>query len=465
MIIFGALLSIILFSLILSWWEMVCLLLLITFFILNSVHLLSFYSSLSYRFGGDIISFLLIILSFWILILMLISRYSVFNSRSNHVEFIYVCMILLLFLVLTFSTTNLFLFYLFFEVSLIPTLILILGWGYQPERLYAGYYLLFYTLFASLPILVSIFYIRRSFFTINFDLISFNINFYLYIAFTLAFLIKMPVFFFHFWLPKAHVEAPVSGSIILAGVLLKLGGYGLIRVIKFFSGPFIQFNLFWISVSLLGMVLVGLVCLSQFDIKSLIAYSSVGHIGLVICGIFTLNYWGFYGSLSIIIAHGLCSSGLFSLANMVYERSGRRRFLINKGLLIFIPSISLFWFMFRVDNIAAPPSLNLVGEILLINSVAGWSCWGMIYVALASFFSCCYRIYMYRITQHGSLHSGISRSSSGVVREFLLLVIHLLPLNLLFLNSGLVTLFICLNSLIKNTNLWCWGYIYILNFV
>lgn len=291
--------------------------------------------------GVDLISYVLVLLSFWICSLIVMSREKVYLKNNWYEIFLFIVLLLMVSLYLTFSSLNLFVFYIFFEVRLIPTLILIVGWGYQPERLQAGIYLLFYTLLASLPIMISLFFCYTYFNSLHYIFFFGLDRFLFYLLVNFVFFVKIPMFFVHLWLPKAHVEAPVSGSMILAGIILKLGGYGLIRLIVMFTFIGIKINIFFISLSLVGGFYVSLVCLRQRDMKSLIAYSSVSHIGLVLSGIITINYWGMCGSLTIMVAHGLCSSGLFCLANICYERFFRRSLYINKGLINIIPSLSL----------------------------------------------------------------------------------------------------------------------------
>nr|YP_010312082.1 NADH dehydrogenase subunit 4 [Creophilus maxillosus]ULF02568.1 NADH dehydrogenase subunit 4 [Creophilus maxillosus] len=418
------------------------------FFIMTFLYLMSFSFNylvfyISYSFGADLLSFVMILLSFWICTLMILASSKLYLKNYFPKMFTFMLLMLMLSLFCTFASLNLFVFYLFFEISLIPTLILIVGWGYQPERLQAGTYLLFYTLLASLPMMIFIFYYYNNYGSLNLYLMNEPLNLVLmYFCVNMVFFIKMPMYFIHLWLPKAHVEAPVSGSMILAGVMLKLGGYGLLRLMSLFISLGMKINYIFIVISMIGGVYVSLICIRQTDIKALIAYSSVAHMGLVLGGIMTLNYWGLCGALVMMLAHGLCSSGLFCLANISYERLLSRSLFLNKGLINLMPSMSMWWFLLSSSNMAAPPSLNLLGEIMLINSMVSWSYLTMIFLSLLSFFSAVYSLYLYSYSQHGKLYSGLYSFSMGLNREYLLLFLHWFPLNLLVLKGEYFSLWI-----------------------
>nr|AAX38560.1 NADH dehydrogenase subunit 4 [Pseudosquilla ciliata] len=398
---------------------------------------------LSYGFGADWLSYVLILLSFWIMLLVLMSSQAILDKNNFHTIFVMTCCLLNFFLVMTFASTDLLLFYISFEASLIPTLILILGWGYQPERIGAGIYMLFYTLTASLPYEYSlmILYEVGGSLTIGLTHEVVNNSFIYkvwYIVSVYAFMVKLPMLMFHLWLPKAHVEAPVAGSMILAGVLLKLGGYGLLRVVPLFSEVNSQLCWIWVSISLVGGVLVSLMCLRQVDIKALIAYSSVAHMGMVLCGVTIFNWWGVNGAVVVMVGHGLCSSGLFFMINMVYERLSSRSLLISKGLLNIMPTMAMWWFLLCAGNMAAPPTLNLLGEVQLIISIMNWSKLTLVGIGLLSFFSAAYTLYLLSISQHGKYYNGVFSCCSGKVREYLILMLHWLPLNLLFMIGSMM---------------------------
>nr|YP_010714333.1 NADH dehydrogenase subunit 4 [Amata multigutta]WDD57561.1 NADH dehydrogenase subunit 4 [Amata multigutta] len=414
-------------------WLVQMVLFLLMFMFMNMMMEFNLFCNMSYMLSCDILSYGLILLSIWISILMIMASENLFKMSFYVNFFLFNVIFLLIMLYLTFSVMNMFMFYLFFEGSLIPTLMLIIGWGYQPERIKAGMYLLFYTLFVSLPLLMGIFFMFKEMSSMMIYFLKFmNMNMYLlYISMIMAFLVKMPMYFVHLWLPKAHVEAPVSGSMILAGIMLKLGGYGLLRLMIFLQEINLKLNYISIVISLIGGFYISLKCFCQVDIKSLIAYSSVAHMSIVISGIMIMNYWGFMGSYIMMIGHGLCSSGMFCLANISYERLHSRSLYINKGMMNFMPSMSLWWFLLMSSNMAAPPSLNLMGEISLINSLMSWSWISMILLMLISFFSAGYSLYLYSYIQHGKYYSGVYSYYTGVSREYLMLMLHWLPLNLM----------------------------------
>nr|APX40000.1 NADH dehydrogenase subunit 4 [Cryptocephalus obliteratifer] len=418
-----------------NYWLVCFFLFILSFMFMLSVNSDWFFGHITYMLGCDLLSFLMIILSFWVCVLMILASTKLLKFNFYPNMFSFVVLILLMSLMVTFFSMNMFMFYLFFEISLIPTLLLIVGWGYQPERLEAGLYLLFYTLVFSLPMMMVIFYCYNNIGTLNYYKLNLQLNQYFFICMNMVFFVKIPMFFLHLWLPKAHVEAPVSGSMILAGVMLKLGGFGLMRFLKFFLLGSFSFSIILIAVSLFGGVMVSLICLRQSDIKSLIAYSSVAHMGMVLSGLMTLSIWGFHGALILMLGHGLCSSGLFCLANLSYERSNTRSIYLNKGLINLIPSFSLWWFLFLACNMAAPPSLNLLGEICLINSIICYSSVTMILLMILSFMGASYSLYLYSYSQHGFIGSGGYSFSSGYLREYLLLFLHWVPLNFLILKA------------------------------
>lgn len=252
----------------------------------------------------------------------------------------------------------------------------------------------------------------------------------------LAFLVKLPMYFTHLWLPKAHVEAPVAGSMILAGVLLKLGGYGLIRIFLVTGGLVSGLRSYFTGLRLMGMVYIGFICCRLNDFKALVAYSSVAHMGMVICGVINVYYWGFNGCFMMIVAHGVASSGLFCVVNMYYERLGSRRFYINKGLMLVFPIFSLLIFLLAAANIAAPPTINLISEIFLMARILRFDKIMLLVFPAGSFLGAVFTVYIFSYSQHGRGYFLTYGFVTSNYREFHTLALHIFPINLLILNSG-----------------------------
>nr|YP_010893066.1 NADH dehydrogenase subunit 4 [Spirobolus walkeri]WJR82397.1 NADH dehydrogenase subunit 4 [Spirobolus walkeri] len=393
--------------------------------------------------GGDVMSVGLIWLSMWITLLMLMA-----SLKGGSVDGWFVCLVLVLALLLVgvFLSMDLVWFYVMFEGVLMPTFLLLVGYGYQPERLQAGLYLIFYTVFASLPLLLMILWWESKSCSssmvclINWAGHGLGLGLVFYLAGVGAFMVKMPLFLVHLWLPKAHVEAPVSGSMVLAGVLLKMGGFGLIRLCPLFVGWVSVTSWFWVSLSLWGGIYLSLVCLRQGDVSALIAYSSVVHMGLVVGGIMSMSVIGFMGSYVLMMGHGLCSSGLFCLAAVTYDRVGSRSILVTSGFLALIPSGGLMWFLLLSANMAAPPTINLLGEISLLGSLLGWSSLSLVGLGLVSFLSASYSLYLFTSSQHGETMGGVGGFEGFYSSEYLLLLLHWIPLNFIFIKSDLFVL-------------------------
>nr|YP_009024940.1 NADH dehydrogenase subunit 4 [Amphiprion percula]AHN52612.1 NADH dehydrogenase subunit 4 [Amphiprion percula] len=406
------------------------------------------WSCMNMYMATDPLSTPLLALTCWLLPLMILASQNHTSSEPAGRQRMYITLLtsLQIFLILAFSATEVIMFYIMFEATLIPTLIIITRWGNQTERLNAGTYFLFYTLAGSLPLLVALLLLQNSTGTLSLltlqyapamELSSYADKFW-WAGCLLAFLVKMPLYGAHLWLPKAHVEAPIAGSMILAAVLLKLGGYGMMRMMtmlepltKELSYPFIIFAL-W------GVIMTGSICLRQTDLKSLIAYSSVSHMGLVAAGILIQTPWGFAGALILMIAHGLTSSALFCLANTNYERTHSRTMILARGLQMVLPLMAAWWFIASLANLALPPLPNLMGELMIITSLFNWSWWTLTLTGAGTLITAGYSLYMFLMTQRGPIPTHMMALHPTHSREHLLIILHLLPLILLILKPELI---------------------------
>nr|YP_009115576.1 NADH dehydrogenase subunit 4 [Phoebastria albatrus]AID69893.1 NADH dehydrogenase subunit 4 [Phoebastria albatrus] len=407
------------------------------------------YKNLTQWTGIDQISSPLLVLSCWLLPLMIMASQNHLQHEPLTRKRIFITTLIMIqpFIILAFSTTELMLFYISFEATLIPTLILITRWGNQPERLSAGIYLLFYTLISSLPLLVTILHLHTQTGTLHLTMLELTrptftnswANLLSGLALLMAFMVKAPLYGLHLWLPKAHVEAPIAGSMLLAALLLKLGGYGIMRITLLLGPLSSPLHYPFLTLALWGALMTSSICLRQTDLKSLIAYSSVSHMGLVIAASMIQTHWAFSGAMILMISHGLTSSMLFCLANTNYERTHSRILLLTRGLQPLLPLMATWWLLANLTNMALPPTTNLMAELTIMIALFNWSSFTIILTGIATLLTASYTLFMLLATQRGALPTYITSIQNSTTREHILMTLHIIPMLLLILKPELIS--------------------------
>nr|AGN71494.1 NADH dehydrogenase subunit 4 [Ptychadena mascareniensis] len=388
----------------------------------------------------DKISGPLAILSCWLYPLTLLASLNKMSIEPIYRQRCYIlnATVLQVTTLLAFTAADMMLFFLFFEASLIPTLIIISRWGAQKARVGASNYLSVYTLGGAAPLLtlLLIFYSRYG--TLNPDstpyftwFTTFPHPVLFWVALNLPFLIKLPLYGFHLWLPMAHVEAPVEGSMILAATLLKLGGYGMIRTSTMLPEPLFKTSILFMAIALFGVMVTAVLCYRQTDLKALIAASSISHMNLVVAAALIHSSWSYTGAVAMMIAHGLTSSALFCLANTIYERTNNRTIIILRGALVMFPLAGAWWLLFVLHNMGFPPTLNFMAETALMIALYYWSKTCFFSICFALVFTTGYSLYMLYSTFQGPFPMYIKVPLQFVIREHFLVFMHFLPMALL----------------------------------
>ena len=327
--------------------------------------------NINYVLGVDGISIMLIVLTAMISPLCVLCSWKAIEKRVK--EFMICILLMETAMIGVFCALDFILFYVFWEAMLIPMYLLIAVWG-GPNKDYASLKFFIYTLFGSVFLLVAIIalYLVNGTFSIPeamFKGYSFTFQIWVFLAFAIAFAIKVPMFPFHTWLPAAHTEAPTAGSVLLASILLKMGTYGFLRFcLPIVPQASLYFAPFMIVLSIVAIIYGGFVCLSQTDMKKLIAYSSVAHMGFVTLGIFTFTVYGFMGAMLQMLNHGVTTGALFLMVGIIYERTHSRQIYDNAGLGKFMPAYVGFFGLFAVSSFAFPGTNSFVGELYVLIS-------------------------------------------------------------------------------------------------
>ena len=363
-------------------------------------------SGISYHLGIDGVSILFVILTTMLVPICILASYE--SIKFSVKEYLISFLALETFMIGVFCSLDLVLFYLFFEGGLIPMFLIIGIWGGE-RRVYSTFKFFLYTLAGSVFMLLAIIYIFISTGTTDVEtLLMYNFTtneqLILWIAFFTSFMVKIPMWPFHTWLPDAHVEAPTAGSVILAGVLLKMAGYGFIRFsIGFFPDASEFFAPFIFSLSVIAIIVTSLIALVQEDMKKLIAYSSVAHMGFVTLGIFTFTVQGIEGGIIQMISHGIVSAALFLCVGVVYDRLHTREIARYGGLVSKMPFYSFSFMIFILASLGLPGTSGFVGEFLVLLSIFSINTYFAIFATTGVVLAATYSLWLYRRMIFGTL--------------------------------------------------------------